>query len=324
MNICLITPAARGSRSGNRATAERWRKRLTELGHRVRVRGDYTGEDCDLLLAIHAWRSADAIRAFSQRYPDRPLIVLLAGTDIYRFQQDDPVTVHESLHRAHALIGLHEKVADDIPAEFGHKLGIVLQSATAPHRRLPPLKSRFEVCVIGHLRAEKDSLRAALAVRDLPSDSRLHVTQLGQAHSSDWAEAAETEMARNPRYRWWGERPRATVRRIMARSRLMVMSSRMEGGANAVSEACVAGLPVIASDIPGNVGLLGGDYPGYYPVEDTAALRAALLRAENDPAWLADLAHHCKERACLFTADHERNSLATVIRRAINAKPCNH
>jgi putative glycosyltransferase (TIGR04348 family) len=235
MDIALITPAKRGSRSGNRATAERWRKRLIELGHHVRVLGEWAGEDCDLMLAIHAWRSADSIRAFSERYPQRPLIVLLAGTDIYRFQYSEPDTFRESLRRAHALIGLHEQVGNDIPAEFRDKLGIVLQSATAPPHRLPPLKSRFEVCVIGHLREEKDSLRAAYAVRELPSESRLHVTQLGQAHSPDWAKAAEAEMAANPRYRWWGERPRATVRRIMARAHLMVMSSRMEGGANAVS-----------------------------------------------------------------------------------------
>ncbi|MDZ7825285.1 MAG: selenoneine biosynthesis selenosugar synthase SenB [Gammaproteobacteria bacterium] len=313
MKICLVTPAERHSRSGNRATAERWRKRLTELGHRVQVRGDYAGEDCDLLLAIHAWRSADAIRAFSERYPDRPLVVLLSGTDIYHFQRTEAATFHDSLSRAHALIGLHERVADDIPDEYRHKLGIVLQSATAPPRRLPPLESRFEACVIGHLREEKDSLRAAYAVRDLPTDSRLAVTQLGRARNADWAEAAEAEMARNPRYRWWGERPPATVRRIMARSRLMVMSSRMEGGANAVSEACVAGLPVIASAIPGNIGLLGEDYPGYYPVEDTRALRNCLLRAENDPDWLAGLARHCRQRARLFTPDRERASLDAVI-----------
>ena len=159
----MLTPAARGSRSGNRATAERWRLRLRELGHAVRVRSAWQGEDCDLLLAIHAWRSAPSIRAFSERYPDRPLVVLLAGTDIYHFQHSDPETFRDSLRRAHALIGLHTQVAADIPAEMRPRLGIVLQSAQAPlKRQLPPLATRFEACVVGHLREEKDSLRAAL------------------------------------------------------------------------------------------------------------------------------------------------------------------
>lgn len=312
MKIELITPAARRSRSGNRATADRWQRLLTELGHRVTVATDYSGRDVDLLLAVHAWRSAGSIHRFAERYPDRPLVVLLAGTDIYHFQHEDPEPTLGSMRRAHALIGLHERVAADIPAEFRGKLSVVLQSAH-PIARRPALKTRFEVCVIGHLRAEKDSLRTARAVRDLPADSRISVTQLGKAHSEDWAEAAEKEMADNARYRWWGERSRATVQNIMARARLMVMSSRMEGGANAVSEACAAALPVIASRIPGNVGLLGPDYPGYFPVENTEALRELLLRAESDPAWLETLRACCVDRARLFTPERERAALAAVI-----------
>jgi glycosyltransferase involved in cell wall biosynthesis len=70
----------------------------------------------------------------------------------------------------------------------------------------------------------------------------------------------------------------------------MVISSVMEGGANVVSEAITAGLPVLASDIDGNVGLLGKDYGGYYPVENEKALAALLHRAETDPAYLRGLA----------------------------------
>ena len=85
----------------------------------------------------------------------------------------------------------------------------------------------------------------------------------------------------------------------------MVLSSVMEGGANVISEAAVAGVPVIASDIHGSVGLLGRDYPGYYPVGDTAALRDLLMRAEGDEAYLDTLARHCKKRARLFTPERE-------------------
>lgn len=316
MKIGLVTPAARRSRSGNRATADRWQRLLREFGHEVSVATDYDGGDVDLLLAVHAWRSAGSIRRFAQTHPDRALVVLLAGTDIYRFQHEDPETTLASMRAAHALIGLHEQAAADIPAEFRDKLSVVLQSAEPVERR-PPLKTRFEVCVIGHLRDEKDSLRTAHAVRDLPADSRIAVTQLGKAHSEDWAERARVETRINPRYRWWGERPRATVRKVMARAKVMVMSSRMEGGANAVAEACAAGLPVIASRVPGNVGLLGDDYPGYFPVEDTESLREMLLRAESDGQWLERLRCHCSGRARLFTPERERAALAGALDQAV-------
>jgi len=265
------------------------------------------------MVALHAWRSADAVRCFREAHPGTPLIVALTGTDIYHFQQTHPREICYSMTEADALIGLHDRVGDDIPEAFHGKLFTVFQSAELLPRRQSPVRSRFDVAVIGHLREEKDSLRAAMAVRDLPAESRLNVIQLGRAHNDEWRELAEQEQAFNPRFQWKGEVPRWQVRRTMARVRLMVISSVMEGGANVVSEACVAGLPMIASDIPGNIGLLGPDYPGYYRVRDTQDLRERLLRAERDADFLADLQTHCEARAPLFTPESEQRALQRVV-----------
>jgi glycosyltransferase involved in cell wall biosynthesis len=80
-----------------------------------------------------------------------------------------------------------------------------------------------------------------------------------------------------------------------------------------ISEAVVAGLPVVASRIDGSVGLLGADYPGYYPVEDTAALRALLLRAESDPVLYATLEAQCAARRPLFTPEREQAAWASLL-----------
>jgi putative glycosyltransferase (TIGR04348 family) len=314
LTITLNTPAGPQSRAGNRATATRWARFLRELGHRVHVAADDPGERADLMIALHAWRSAEAIRAFAEQHPERPLIVVLTGTDIYRFQASHPETTLASMEAAHALIGLHDRVGDDIPAHLRQRLHTVYQSAHPLPRSYPgPVRDRFDVCVAGHLREEKDSLRAAYAARDLAADSRIRIIQAGRAHSADWAEAADAEAARNPRYQWLGEIPPWQVRRLMSRSRAMVMSSVMEGGANVVSEACVAGLPVLASDIPGNRGLLGDDYAGYYPARDTAALRELLQRAEAETGFLDKLRSHCQALAPRFTPAAERDGLHAVI-----------
>jgi glycosyltransferase involved in cell wall biosynthesis len=147
---------------------------------------------------------------------------------------------------------------------------------------------------VGHLRSEKDSLRAAYAARLMPDDSRLKVIHLGQAHTKDWARDARAEMKRNPRYDWRDEVPGWQVRRQFGRSHAMVISSVMEGGANVVSEAIISGLPVLASDIDGNIGLLGEDYAGYYKVEDEQSLADLLHRAETDPAFLRGLGKQIK------------------------------
>jgi glycosyltransferase involved in cell wall biosynthesis len=79
----------------------------------------------------------------------------------------------------------------------------------------------------------------------------------------------------------------------------------MDGGATVISEAVMAGLPVIASDIEGSVGLLGADYPGYYPVQNTGALRERLLRAESDSEYYTELVDACTARRQLFTPEQE-------------------
>jgi glycosyltransferase involved in cell wall biosynthesis len=161
------------------------------------------------------------------------------------------------------------------------------------------------VAVIGHLREVKDPFRAAEAARRLPATSRIRVVHLGAAETPRWAAAAKSEM-NNPRYVWRGDRPRADVRRLLGRARAMVLSSLSEGGANVISEAVAACLAVLATRIDGSVGLLGRDYPGYFPVGDTQALARLLTRIETDPAFLKGLNRAIARRAHLFRPAREK------------------
>jgi putative glycosyltransferase (TIGR04348 family) len=312
MRIRLITPAPPRSRAGNRATAARWAAILRRLGHRVDVSVDYAGERADLMVALHAWRSADAIARFADLHAGRPLVVALTGTDAYRFIGSHPEATLRSIALADRLVGLHDLIAETVPAEQRAKVRVIYQSAR-PIARRAPVKGAFRVCVAGHLREEKDPLRPAYAVRDLPAGSRLRVEHYGSAHTPEWAALAGAEMAANPRYRWHGEIAHGRLRRVYASSHVLALPSRMEGGANVISEAVVAGLPVVASRIDGSVGLLGGEYPGYYAVEDTVALRALLLRAESDPAFYADLEARCAARRSLFTPEREQAGWASLL-----------
>ncbi len=312
MRIRLITPAPPRSRAGNRATAARWAAILRDIGHRVDVSVSYRGEPADLMVALHAWRSAEAIARFAKDHPDRPVVVALTGTDAYRFIHSDPEPTLRSIAIAHRLVGLHDLIGETVPTAHRGKVRVIYQSARPLSRRAPP-KRVFRVCVAGHLREEKDPLRPAYAVRHLPAGSRLRVDHFGGAHTAEWASAAREEMQGNPRYRWHGEIPHHRLREVYARSHLLVLPSRMEGGANVISEAVAGGLPVVASRIAGSVGLLGPDYPAYYPVEDTESLRALLLRAESDPTFYAGLEAACTARRPLFTPERERASWLALL-----------
>lgn len=313
LRIALITPAGPRSRAGNRATAVRWARHLRALGHRVAVAVEYDGAPADLMIALHAWRSREAVRRFRTECPGRPLVVALTGTDLYRFLETDRGDTLAAIVAADRLIALHDRAHEALPSDQRAKLRVIHQSALplAAVRRAAPRD--FTACVVGHLREEKDPFRAAYAARALPAESRIHIVHLGKGHAPEWEQQARAEMRANPRYDWRGEVPFGAVRRLMARAQLMVLSSRMEGGANVISEACVARLPVIASRIPGSVGLLGDDYPGYYPVADTAALTELLLRAERDRRFYAALKKHCAARAPLFTPARERAGLKRLL-----------
>jgi len=313
MKISLITPAKKQARNGNRATALRWARFLRKVGHRVDVDTDYTGETTDLMIAIHAWRSSDAIIRYRKKNPDGPLIVCLGGTDVNTFLKTDPETVLQSMKIANALICLHDLIGNELPTSLRKKLFLVQQSAVPlPCPRRPAIQN-FDVCIIGHLRDEKDPFRTALAARRLPTTSRIRIIHIGKAHTPVFANQAAKEMIENPRYRWIGEVPGWMVRRELVKTRLMVISSKQEGGANVVSEAIVAGVPIIASNIPGNLGLLGYDYPGYYPVGDEQKLAQLLERAEAEPKFLSVLEDHLHKLRPLFGAVHEEAALTRVI-----------
>jgi putative glycosyltransferase (TIGR04348 family) len=291
----------------------RWARILRQLGHRVHIADRYDGAAADLMIALHAWRSADSIRTFRERHPDRPLIVGLSGTDIYGYIDRDRASVMRSLACADRLVALQELARRRVPARFRDKFRIIYQSALPVHRGRAERTGSFDVAVIGHLREVKDPFRAAQAARHLPASSRIRIVHLGAAETSEWAAAAKAEMAINPRYVWRGDRPRADVRHLLGRARAMVLSSLSEGGANVISEAVAAGVPILATRIDGSLGLLGRDYPGYFPVGQTEALAQLLIRIETDPAFLKRLKRAIARRAPLFRPAREKAEWKSLI-----------
>jgi putative glycosyltransferase (TIGR04348 family) len=305
MRIVLITPEGPTKRTGNRVVSLRWSRILRMLGHHVHIASSYDGRPADLMVAIHAWRSAGAIERFKARYPARPVVLQLSGTDIYEYLRSDPGPTLRSMNLADRLVGLNDLAPKAVPPRLRKRLRIIFQSAVPPGRPRRPSTRAVTVAVIGHLRDVKDPLRAAEAARLLPPESRIRIEQVGRAYTPQWAARARAEMKINKRYRWRDDVPAASVRTLLARSHAMVISSVSEGGANVISEAAVAGVPVLASQMDGNVGLLGSDYPGYFPVGDTRALTRLLERLEQEPAFVALLKKAIARRAPRFRPARE-------------------
>jgi putative glycosyltransferase (TIGR04348 family) len=313
MRIALVTPAGPGTRNGNRHTALRWGAFLRAAGHRVTIATEWSGDGrTDLMLALHARRSHASISAFAQAYPERRLVVALTGTDVYRDIHDSP-EAKRSLELAHRFIVLQSRAANELPSRLRAKVKVVVQSsATALRHR--PVKSGFRVCVVGHLRDEKDPLRTLAALRLLSAELPIHVVQLGNALDASICAEALAAMKADPRYRWLGNQPHARTLAWMASSHAMVISSRMEGGANVVCEALRIGVPVLASRIPGNLGLLGTGYPGYFPLADEARLARLMLRAARDAGFYSRLKGKIAALRPMVAPANEARALLGAIR----------
>lgn len=316
LRIEVVTPAPRDSHHGNRVTAERWARMLTELGHQPVITTEWSGRPVDALVALHARRSADAAREFAAAHPDRPLIVALTGTDLYRDLSGSP-EVALTIELAGALVVLQSRAVEAVPAHLRDRVHVIHQSVPTPTQSAPPQKAPdgFEVLLLAHLRAVKDPFLAAEATRLLPAQSRVRVLHCGGPIDPGTAERARAETTANARYRWLGDVPRQDALRHLAAARLLLLTSRLEGGANAVSEALAAGVPVLSTRVDGSVGLLGDDYPGYVEVGDAAGLARALHRAETDPAFLLELTAHVSARRWLVDPDRERQAWADLLAR---------
>src|SRR5262249_597030 len=128
------------------------------------------------------------------------------------------------------------------------------------------------------------------AAARLPAASRIAVVHLGDALDPGTEAEAIATAEKTPRWVWLRGQRRIRALAILAGSDALVLTSKLEGGANVVTEAIACGVPVISTAIDGSLGILGDDHPGLFPPGDEVALAALLSAAENDRAFYGALA----------------------------------
>jgi len=161
LKILIQTPAAKGSLKGNRITAKRWARIFRELKHQVQISSAVQSgkqQRYDILIALHAVKSAAAIKAFASKNPDGKIFLALSGTDIY--DSSHAKIVRASMALADRIIVLNEDLISRLSKTEQGRAVAVLQSAVPPSSPTPALKRNFEVAVAGHLRPVKAPLLA--------------------------------------------------------------------------------------------------------------------------------------------------------------------
>lgn len=324
LNIVMVSPAAAESNNGNWHTAYRWKQFLS--GHcDTALCQQWPGAEApaiamrspDAMVALHARRSADSIAAWAASHPDKPLVVVLTGTDLYRDIHTDALA-QQSLALATHLVVLQQAGVAALPEAFQAKAQVIYQSAPALKHAVKSSR-RFTAVMVGHLRAEKDPLtfmKAALSC----AKSGIRFTQIGLPLDDALAKAATDTAQRTPHYRYLGGLPRAETRQRIKCAHVLVNASEMEGGAHVILEAVQSGTPVLASRISGNLGMLGTDYAGYFELGDAGGLSALVTRCAAEPAFLALLQSKCSQRAALFQPAAERRQVNQLVLGACHQK----
>ncbi len=317
LSVAIISPALASANNGNWHTARRWAHCLAPLAQ-VRIEQEWRGASADFLIALHARRSAPSIAAFAERHPDRPLVVVLTGTDLYRDIATD-AAAQRSLALASRLVVLQAEGVRALPRDYAAKTAVIYQSARSLRSGRRSLR-HFDLALIGHMRPEKDPLTALRALRLLPADLPVRLFHIGGELDPALAAKVRAMGAAEPRYRWLGALSQAATRQRLKRCHLLLLPSLMEGGANVLIEAVTSGVPVLGSDIPGNRGMLGADYPGWFPVGDAERLGALIFRAMNDPGYYARLFRGCAERVSLFSPAQECAGVCGLLENEVSVE----
>jgi glycosyltransferase involved in cell wall biosynthesis len=172
------------------------------------------------------------------------------------------------------------------------------------------------------LRAVKSPATLFEAARLLADRPDIRITHVGEASEPSWARRARATEQACPSYRWLGAQPHSLTRQLIQRAHVLVHTSALEGGAHVIMEAVRSGTPVLASRVPGNLGMLGAGYGGYFPHGDAAGLAGLLescRRGQRSPAddpsppLLERLRAQCALRAPLFDAKAEREMLLRLL-----------
>lgn len=346
MKILYLDPALSGTTSGNSSTSTRITEHWRNLGHAVTslsVRGEFPdGEaqlrklinESDLLVALHAKHCHSILKIWHDLHKPVPLILIVSGTDLFEpLLESGEVSIEFrwACEEASRIVTLAGGLEEFFPAsrqqEWGTKTRVIYQGAEPVEWSCQEYDPQQAV-VIGHLRAVKDPLLPVRAVELLRErlnrnqavlkDVQLTIRHFGKMLDlplMEQVEAAQEQLASGPlRWQWNGPLSESGIRQVMSSAPLLIMPSLHEGGANVVGEFLVSGLPVVASRVAGNTGILGEDWPALFDAGDPQALADLLLRWNQDEGFREQISQAAKNLAGQHDLRRERQRWGDLFR----------
>jgi glycosyltransferase involved in cell wall biosynthesis len=178
----------------------------------------------------------------------------------------------------------------------------VVPNGVAPEFFLAPRPAAepgpLRLLYVGRLGAQKNVGRLLEALSLCAEPVRLHVVGEGEQREQLEAQAARLGLV-DGRVTFRGRREGAELVEEYAKAQAFALPSDREGMALAAMEAMAAGLPVLATDVPGNAELIDG--VGLLVEPNPRALAAGIDELARDAALRAELAARSATRAARYT-----------------------
>lgn len=311
MRILIVLPQ-QASATGNHITAGRQAQGLRNLGETVEVAAiDLDGVDAlrqavtsfrpDIVHLLHAWRTGKSWLALQGEFT-LPYLVTLTGTDIHH----DLATVErgpvcrEVMRHAAAIVTQNPLTATALrqrfPAWFGRirdlPQGIVL--GDAPY----PLRARHGIAAGTILFLHPAGIRPVKGNLELlelfapvaAARPQALLALCGPELDASYADRLRTALANAPYARYLGTLPPTAMAAALRECDIVLNNSISEGLPQALLEATIVGVPLLASNIEGNrAAVIDGENGFLYG--DAAQFREAALRLIDSPALRHRLGH---------------------------------
>ncbi|MFT6862397.1 MAG: glycosyltransferase involved in cell wall biosynthesis [Akkermansiaceae bacterium] len=302
MKVCVASPYPLTELKGNTVTTSRIVNILRGQGIEARGSYHFDGREADVLISLHAVKGVEGVRDFREKMPKGRVIVLLTGTDLYQSLPQGSEAGLQNLVDANRIVVVQEAAIRRLPVEVREKVVVIPASLDPISIEASPLASPFAISVVGHPRPVKRPFLTIETVARHPEWQDVEVWQIGEGLDEESRKTGEEWSQKEPRYRWFGGLPREESLKLCAKSSLTINSSILEGGANAVLEAMSMGVPVLASRIEGNEGILGEKYPGYFGEGELDGMLQAIIDKRVELRDWVDLA---RARLPLFSPESE-------------------
>jgi len=287
MNVVISSPYALDSLHGNTISAAR----IADI--------------------LHARKSHVAIKAVKEQHPDARVILYLTGTDLYRDMVEGCGQCTESLELADAVVVSQEASLNSIPQTYQEKAVVVYNSISLPEQKVSRRREKDLFVVASHMRAVKQPFMVVDALAGI--DDAVRVKLMGAEIDEGSTIKAREKMLEDERFEYLGTQDYADTIAWMSRSVATINTSLAEGGANSVGESIVLGVPVLASRIEGNIGMLGEDYAGYFSADSATELGELMHRVCSDEVFLAKLEQQVQQRSKKYSRENERKGWLALL-----------